>query len=625
MHDSKPRASTLTLLAFGTVAGLTVVAQQTLPPQLLGSAGFNLAGNRTDMSGEWVPRFHEDADERGGGPELGDYTGLPINDAGRARADSWDPAWLSMPEWQCRPHPVDYIWRGPSQMRIWKEIDPLTREMVAYHQYWLRSMDRPIYLDGRSRPPASAAFTWGGFSKGEWDGDNLRIVTTHMKEGYIRRNGVPRSSRSTLVQHWIRHGNVLTGVMMIYDPVYLEDVHVRSSDYILDPSQHIPPYPCEPKEEDVDRKRGEVPHYLPGTNRFLWEWADKFGIPHQAVRGGAATRYPEYRAQVDALLAEKQPPSSAPNYPAAPREAASPFAVPDLPRESGVTVIPVRDHIYMVTGAGGNIVASIGNDGIMLVDAGRADAADQVLAALKRVSTRPVMYILNTHFDPDHTGANEAVSKAGVALRNAGGNALGDRDANVAMIIGHENVATRMSRATPPPPYAAWPKDVYFGDEMTLFRWFNNEAVRLFHPPAAHSDGDSYVHFRRSDVIAAGDLYVNDRYPAIDVNTGGTINGLIGAVNRLVALAAPDFMAEGGTMIVPGHGRLADAADLAYYRDMLTIVRDRVQDMRRKGMTLAQVKAARPSSDYDAEFGSASGAWTTDSFIDAIYRTVAAP
>src|SRR5262249_45761251 len=163
------------------LAGLSLLAQQQLPPELLGSAGFNLAGNPTDISGEWVPRFHEDADERGGGPELGDYTGLALNDAGRARADAGAPNWLSMPERECRPHPVDYIWRGPSQMRIWKEIDPLTRELQQFHQYWIRSTDRPIYMDDRPRPDRDAAYTWGGFSKGEWEGDHLKVVTTHMK------------------------------------------------------------------------------------------------------------------------------------------------------------------------------------------------------------------------------------------------------------------------------------------------------------------------------------------------------------------------------------------------------------------------------------------------------------
>jgi len=615
-------------LLLAAAGAITVVvradAQEPLAPNLLGSGGFNLAGNEMDMSGEWVPRFHEDNDERGNGPELGDYTGLPMNDAGRARADSWDPGWLSMPEWQCRPHPIDYIWRGPSQMRIWKEIDPQTRDLVAYHQYWLRSTDRPTFMDGRPRPPAGAPHTWGGFSKGEWDGDMLRITTTHMKEGYIRRNGVPRSAKATLVQYWIRHGSVMTGVMMIYDPVYLEEVHIRSSDYVLDPSQHIVPYPCEPKEEDVDRRPGQVPHYLPGTNKQLFEWADKFGIPHEAVRGGAASRYPEYRATVDAMLASKAR-IGIPDNANAPREAARPLAVPDMPADTGIRVVPVRDNIHVVMGAGGNITASIGGDGIMLVDTGRADASAQVLAALRQISPRPLMYILNTHFDPEHTGGNEALSKAGLAIRNTGGNTLLGREENVAMIIGHENVATQMRRAPDPPPFAAWPKDVYFGPEMTLFRWFNNEGVKLVHPNAAHTDADSFVHFRRADVIAAGDLYVNDRYPVIEVAQGGTINGLIDGVNRMLATAASDFMAEGGTMFVPGHGRISDSADVAYYRDMLTIVRDRVDEMRRRGMTVEQVKAARPTKDYDADFGATTGPWTTDMFVEAIYRTLPPP
>ena len=254
-----------------------------------------------DFSGEWSPRFHEDQPERVPGPELGDYLGLPINDAARMRAYSWDASLLTLPEWQCRPHSADYIWRGPSPVRIWKEVNPVTRQITAFHAEWLRSIDRPIYLDGRTHPPEEAAHTWAGFSTGKWDGDMLTVFTDHLKEGYIRRNGVPRSDQATLVEHWMRHGNFLTVVTIVTDPVYLTEPFIRSTDYELDLHQQNPPYPCEVVQE-VERPKGAVPHHLPGTNTFLSEFPAKHGVPAQAAMGGAETMYPEYQKQL-----KKQP------------------------------------------------------------------------------------------------------------------------------------------------------------------------------------------------------------------------------------------------------------------------------------------------------------------------------
>src|SRR5947207_2826871 len=165
---------------------------------------------QVDFSGEWAPRFYEDQPERVPGPELGDYLGLPINVAGRMRADTWSASIMTLPEWQCRPHSADYIWRGPSNLRISKEVDPVTREIVAFHAEWLRSIDRVIYMDGRVHPPQYSRHTWAGFSTGKWEGDMLTTTVTHLKEGYIRRNGMPRSDQATLTEHWIRHGDWLT-------------------------------------------------------------------------------------------------------------------------------------------------------------------------------------------------------------------------------------------------------------------------------------------------------------------------------------------------------------------------------------------------------------------------------
>ena len=276
---------------FARVPGALLVLAATLSP----------AFAQIDFSGEWAPRFYEDQPERVPGPELGDYLGLPINAAARQRGDSWDASLLTLPEWQCRPHGADYIWRGPSNLRIWKEVDPVTREWIAFHAEWLRSVDRPVYLDGRPHPPAYARNLWSGFSTGKWDGDMLTVTVTHLKESYIRRNGMARSEKATVTEHWIRHGDWLTVMTIVNDPVYLTEPFVRTTDYQLDLHQHIPPYPCDVVEE-VDRPRGVVPHHLPGTNTFLTEFPHRYGIPEEAARGGAETMYPEYQLKLKKLM-----------------------------------------------------------------------------------------------------------------------------------------------------------------------------------------------------------------------------------------------------------------------------------------------------------------------------------
>jgi len=253
-----------------------------------------------DLSGEWAPRFHEDQPERIPGPEIGDYLGLPINAAARLHADSWDASLLTLPEHQCKPHPADYSPRGPANLRLWKEIDTASQQVVAWHTHisW-QAPERTIYMDGRAHPPEYAAHTWQGFSTGKWEGEMLTVTTTHLKMGWIRRNGVPRSDTATLVEHFIRHGNVLTLDNWINDPVYLEEPFVRSTNWELDPRQTIAPYPCQIVVE-IDRPQGTVPHHLPGANTFLNEFPAKYNLPAGAARGGAETMYPEYQLKLQA-------------------------------------------------------------------------------------------------------------------------------------------------------------------------------------------------------------------------------------------------------------------------------------------------------------------------------------
>ena len=282
--------------------------------------------------------------------------------------------------------------------------------------------------------------------------------------------------------------------------------------------------------------------------------------------------------------------------------------------QTPLEVIHVRGGVYMIVGPGGNTTVQIGAEGVLLVDPQPAAVSEAISAEIGRLSGKPVRYILNTSADADHTGGN-ALASSGKLL--AGGNT---RPATVyssggAAIWAHENVLTRLTEEGR--PAATWPTDTYFVDQKDLF--VNGEPVQLLHTPSAHTDGDSLVMFRRSDVVSAGDTFTPDRYPVIDLARGGSINGLIDALNHLLRLTVPEFNQQGGTMVIPGHGRLSDEADVAEYRDMATFVRDRIADMVKKGMTLDQVKAARPTLDYDGLYGVDKGAH----FIEQIYGSLA--
>jgi cyclase len=287
-----------------------------------------------------------------------------------------------------------------------------------------------------------------------------------------------------------------------------------------------------------------------------------------------------------------------------------------------VRVLKVRDNIYMLSGAGGNITLMTFPEGALLVDTGTAQMANAVLDTVKRLSPKPIAHIINTNASDDHVGGNAVLAAAGrrIPLEVVQGEGP--------MIVAHEKVMTRMSAPTgkeAAAPERAWPNETYHLDEMKLStRFHGGEPIQLIHIPAAHSDGDSIVWFRRADVIVTGDIFMTTTYPIIDVAHGGTIDGVIAGLNKVLELAFPDFRSEGGTMIVPGHGRLTDMAEVAYYRDMLTILRDRVQDAIKKGQTVEQVKAAKLTRDYDGRFGATTGPWTTDMFVDAMYKTLSA-
>jgi glyoxylase-like metal-dependent hydrolase (beta-lactamase superfamily II) len=284
-------------------------------------------------------------------------------------------------------------------------------------------------------------------------------------------------------------------------------------------------------------------------------------------------------------------------------------------------IIQIRPNVHVIFGAGGNVTAHTGEDGIILVDSGSTEMADELLAALKTISPKPVRLIVNTSAGLDHVGGNELIAATGVGLSpdpfSPGG--------NQATILAHENVMLRMSGVNgnaKPLPTRMWPNDTY----TTRFRpmYVNEDAVQVIRQTGAHSDGDSMVLFRRADVIVTGDIIDLRQFPVIDPALGGSMQGELDALNRLliefVVPNVPQVLKPGRTLVVPGHGHISDYGEVVEYRDMLTIIRDTVQDMANKGMTLPQVKAANPVKGYRARFGKDTGPWTTDMFVEAIYN-----
>lgn len=253
-----------------------------------------------DPAGEWVFRLHQDAMERVG-PELGDYAGVPLNDAARYAADNWDANVVGLPENMCKGHSPDHSWREVARAQIWEEVDKETQQVVAYRTFLqLMGPQETFYMDGRPHPPDYVPYTWQGFSTAKWERGILAVTTDHMKNNLLKWNGIPRSERAVLSRHFLRHDDYLTIAYVVYDPAYLTEPFMGSLDFVYTPGEKFTAYPCESVTE-VDRPEGTVPSRMPGANEFLNEFPARYGIPPEAARGGAETMYPEYIAKMKGM------------------------------------------------------------------------------------------------------------------------------------------------------------------------------------------------------------------------------------------------------------------------------------------------------------------------------------
>ena len=575
-----------------------------------------------DISGAWF-NMAQNTDSNAT-IQLAAYGGYPLNQAGRLYALAWDPNRNASPQQQCAQYSPHFLLHGGGNYRFWEERDPHTQRLIAIKMYGqITEGMRTIWMDGRPHPPAYARHTFLGFSTGKYEGSALTVYTTHMKRNWIKANGMTQSDQATLVEHFIRHGDSITYVSVLKDPVYLSEPLIRSTEMVRSvrsPEAWL--YACDDGELILNRARDRAPNYVFGQNPFLREYSEQQRVPLLGAMGGAETMYPEFVAKLkdavvsDAALRPMQ-------FPTGPQHA-SRAAIPD-PQDEEIHVLPVEGGIYMLVGDGGNIAVQIGDQGPVVVDTGEGRLTAKVIAAIRQLSEKPIQFIFNTSLHADHTGGNAKLHAAGEDPSLYGSFFSGQfADAGRgATIIAHQNVQNRMNAAAGKAgaiPAEGWPTDTFVDGRRR--KYHNNEGIDVLYEPNAITDGDSIVHFRRSDVIVTGDILTTTQYPFIDVQNGGAIQGEIAALNNILDKTIYEHESEGGTLIIPGRGRLCDEYEVAEYRDMLAIIRDRVQAMISQNAGLQQVKDARLTADFDDRYGATSGPWTTDMFVEAVYTSL---
>ena len=628
-----------------------LIAACLIPGALRAQSEVDMSGPKIDISGEWGSRLHEDVGYRGTGPALGDYTGVPLDEAGLEQAESWNAEQLSAPEEQTKPHPVQYNMRGPgTNLRITKIFDPYNWQLIGYTiTGTFGRADRTIWLDGRPHPSEHAEHLFQGYSTGKIVRNMLVVTTTHMKTGWVLRNYAPSSNKSVMTEYFIRHGDLLDLMTVIEDPVYFQEPLVRSSTWVLQADLGVDNRMFfESVEEEVGRPDDLVPHHALGFRND--EFAKELHLPLEAIEGGSQTLYPDYIPRLRQLLAGQKPAPiewSTPGYTPAkpswftqdeypPVDCAGLDVNTDMiPIDQGhgrvrvkctaagdVEVLQVRPDIYMLVADGVNVTVQVGKDGVLVVNTGVAAVSEKLLHAIRSVSDGPIRFVINTGFHDEDTGGNAAVVNAGGARVDAGAyGPFPHAIASGARLIAQDNVDVHLAGKMPSLPQEAIPNSSFSAHKSI---YFNGEPIDLSAAPAAVSDADSFVFFRKSDVISAGELLDTGRYPLIDGSAGGTLQGILNGLTHIIEITVPERNAMGGTLVIPQRGWICNQIDVVEYRNMLTIVRDRIRDMTRKHMTLEQVKAAHPTIDYDGIYGASSGPWTTDMFIAAVYHELSA-
>jgi len=599
-------------LLLAAVACAPATFAQNFPPESPG----------IDLDGLYTPSRELDPGLGTAAGMMVDYGGIPMNEASRMYALAWSASRITVRQQQCAGYVPPYMFVAPGNYQIFAERDPFTQQLTSVDVYGQIAEGRhEIFLDGRPHPPAWAPHTFPGFSTGHYQGQILAAETTHIKRGWIRAPGVAQSDEAVVHDYFIRHGDRVTIFSVTTDPVFLTEPFAKVQvllRYGKDPNGWL--YACDDSEEIQGKGEDRVPAYPIGENPFLKEYAEKRQVPLLGALGGPETSRPEFAAKLktateaEALI--KIHPSSGPQM-------ASQAKDPN-PNDGEIHVWPVQGNVSLLIGDGANMAVQIGPQGPFLVDTGAGKLTDKIIAAIGKLSPRRIQFVVNTSVRADHTGGNVAIHAAGQDPSLFGSFFSNGRpDAGVfATLIAHQNVQDRMiSEAKIPPD--GWPIDTIIQDRRRKFH--NGEGIEIFWMPNAVTDGDVIVHFRKSDVIATGDIFDSTRYPFIDLSKGGSLQGEITALNFILDRTVYEHDEDFGTMIVPGHGRICNEFEVSEYRDMLVIIRDRIQAMIGKGATLAQVKAARPTIDYDTRFGATSGEWTTDKFIETVYTSLKNP